>query len=46
MWEFIHKKDTKSGYKPLEKKEVYKVKQDVNGELTWFKARWVMKGYF
>lgn len=44
-WEFLHKKDIKSGHKPLGGKWVYKVKRDVNGDIAQFKARWVVKGY-
>ena len=37
--------DLLKGAQALNSKWVYKVKQDQNGKITRFKARWVVKGY-
>lgn len=44
-WDFIPKADIQSGHKPLKKKWMYNIKQDVNNQMTWFKARQVVKKY-
>ena len=44
-WTFIPKHKIESGHRPLGGKWVYKVKRDVEGKVSRFKARWVIKGY-
>ena len=44
-WTLVQKDQIPSGYYPLGRKWVYKVKQDVNGDIACFKARSVIKGY-
>ena len=44
-WVLIPKNEMESGHRPLGGKWVYKVKRDVEGKVSRFKARWVIKGY-
>ncbi len=37
--------EIKAGHKLLSGKWVFKIKRDVNGDIAWFKARWVVQGY-
>lgn len=43
MWELLYKKDIKSCHQLLGKQWVYKVKRDINGDITQFKDRWIVK---
>lgn len=43
--ELIYKTDMQLGYQALDRKQVYKVKQDVNDNIVRFKARQVVKSY-
>ena len=44
-WILTPKNEIQPGHRALGGKWVYKVKQDVNGDIAQFKARWVVKGY-
>ncbi len=44
-WELILKQNIKSSHCPLKGKWVYKIKREVNNQITRFKARWVVKSY-
>ncbi len=44
-WTLIPKHEMESGHRPLGGKWVYKVKRDVEGKVSRFNARWVIKGY-
>ncbi len=44
-WVLIPEKNVERGHKPLSWKWVFKVKRDVNGAITRFKALWVLRGY-
>lgn len=46
IWELIPKQNVEPDTCPLKGKWVYKLKQRVNNQITWFKARWVVKDYF
>lgn len=41
----VTENDVEQGHKVLSKKWVFRVKRDVNGGITRFKARWVVRGY-
>ena len=45
-WILTVKSEIQLGHQVLGGKWVYKVKQDVNGNITRFKAKWVVNGYF
>lgn len=44
-WTLIPKEEMQAGHRALGEKWVYKVKRDVEGKISRFKARWVVKGY-
>lgn len=44
-WILISKNDIASGQRLLKRKQIYKIKQGVNNQITQFKARWLVKGY-
>ena len=44
-WTLVPKDKIEPGHRLLERKWVYKVKRDVDGNIAKFKARWVVKGY-
>ena len=44
-WTLVHWDEMEAGHRALGGKWVYKVKRDVDENLTRFKARWVVKGY-
>ncbi len=44
-WVLIPASEMKAGHQALGGKWVYKIKRDVDGNVTRFKARWVVKGY-
>lgn len=44
-WTLIPKEEMQAGHRALGGKWVYKVKRDVEGKISRFKARWVVKGY-
>ena len=44
-WTLVLKDDIEPGHRPLGGKWVSKIKRDVNGNVAWFKARCVVKGY-
>ena len=44
-WTLVPKNKIKPGHRPLEGKWVYKLKRDVDRNIAWFKAKWVVKGY-
>ena len=45
-WILIPRNKMELSYLPLWGKWVYKVKRDVNDNIIWFKARWIVKDYF
>ena len=45
MQELVDFTSLKPPYKPLTGKWVFKVKRGKNGEVLYYKARWVVKGY-
>ena len=45
MWELVNLTSLKPPYKPLAGKQVFKVKKGKDGEVLYYKARWVVKGY-
>lgn len=44
-WTLVSKHSIESSHKPLSEKWVFKVKKDVNGAISRFKAQWVVRGY-
>lgn len=42
-WEFIHKSDIQIGHWRPSERWVYKIIQDVNGNIAQFKAKWMVK---
>ena len=44
-WELVDESSIKEGLKPLSGKWVFKIKRDINGAISRYKARWVVKGY-
>lgn len=46
IWQLVPKDKIEPGYCPFGEKYVYKVKRDINGNITRFKASRVVKGYF
>lgn len=44
-WEIIPASEMELGHRALAGKWVYQVKQDIDGNIIRFKARWVVKSY-
>lgn len=43
-WTLVPEHSIEPGHKPLSGKWVFKIKRDVNGAVSRFKARWVVRG--
>lgn len=46
IWDLVYKNNIHLSHQSLRKKLVYKLKHDVDSNITYFKAKWLVKGCF